>query len=248
MPDRRKTGHPLARRPAVPAAVAALLLCGALAAGPAGAAQVADPPPGMSASDTDELKNLDTEDDVDVVFKPPVDGAPGDRVGAGTRDGTSLVRRVVLLAPKGGGLTTSATPKLYWWLAKAFEGTIEIKVEPVDDKKTVLEVRRPISAEAGLQLLDLETLGLSLDEGRIYVWKLVLKTKEDVGWASGLSFVERVAPPEGANAENPVGRAKALAAAGIWYDALATVAENPALENQRASLLTSAGLTFVLGQ
>lgn len=245
MPERRKTGNPLTRTVAL---LAALLSCGALATMPAGAAQVSDPPPGLSATDTDELMNLDTEDGVDVVFKPPVDGAPGDRVGAGTRDGASLVRRVVLLAPKGGGLTTSATPKLYWWLSKAFEGTIEIKVEPVDDKKTVLEVRRPISAAAGLQSLDLETLGLALDEERIYVWKLVLKTEEEVGWASGLSFVERVAPPDGADAEDPVARAKVLAAAGIWYDALAAVAEDPALEDQRANLLTSAGLTFVLGQ
>ena len=202
----------------------------------------------LTPAETDELNAMETEDDVDIVFTPPVVGAPGDRIGAGTRSSGSLVRRIVLLAPKGGGLTASAAPTLHWWLSEDFTGTIQVKIEPVDGKQPLMEMKREIDAKAGIRALDLATLGLNLDKGRIYVWKIILRNSDDVAWASGLSFLERVSPPALGRVDGPVDRARALAKAGIWYDALARLSEDPKLEKQKTSLLKSAGFTFMLGQ
>jgi hypothetical protein len=227
--------------------ISAFLLAAVVIA-PAVAFQMAAGTEGLSPSETDELNNMETEDDIDIVFKPPVIGAPGDRIGAGTRSGVSLVRRIELLVPKGGGLTAAGSPTLHWWLSKQFTGTVQIKIESIDDKQPVLEMRRSIDAKAGVQSLDLARLGLELDKRKIYVWKIILRKSDDVAWASGLSFIERVSTPASAEAGNPVQRARALAQAGIWYDALAQLADDPKLEKQRNSLLKSAGFTFMLGQ
>lgn len=215
---------------------------------PAAAFQVAAGTDNLSPAETDELNNLETEDDVDIVFTPPVIGAPGDRIGAGTRSGVNLVKRIELLVPKGGGLTTSSTPTLHWWLSKDFAGTIQVKIEPIDDKRPLIEMKRDINAKAGIQALDLAKLGLELDKGKIYVWKIILRKSEDVAWASGLSFIERVSAQATGGSSSPVGRARTFAESGIWYDALTSLMRDPGLEKQRMSFLKSAGFTFMLSQ
>ncbi len=225
-------------------AVLIAALIGAIAASsPVSAFQVAAGTDSLSPAETDELNNLETEDDVDIVFKPPVIGAPGDRIGAGTRSGVNLIKRIELLAPKGGGLTTSAAPSLHWWLSKDFSGTIQIKIEPIDDKRPLLELKRDIEAKAGIQTLDLAQLGLELETGKIYVWKIILRKSEDVAWASGLSFIERVSA-QAPGGDNPAGQARTYAEAGIWYDALAALVREPGLEKQRTGFLRGAGFTF----
>ncbi len=223
-------------------------LAAAVYLSPAAAFQVAAGTDSLSPAETDELNNLETEDDVDIVFTPPVIGAPGDRIGAGTRGGINLVKRIELLVPKGGGLTVSASPTVHWWLSQDFSGTVRFKIEPIDGKLPAKEVAHQVDAKSGIQSLDLAEFGLELKEGTIYIWKIVLQKSEDVAWASGLSFIERVSPKSDGGDDDQVARARALAEAGIWYDALTVLARDQRYEKQRSSLLKSAGFTFMLGQ
>ena len=230
------------------ALLTAALLFAIMTASSGQAFQVAAGTDSLSPAETDELNNLETEDDLDIVFKPPVIGAPGDRIGAGTRSGVNLIKRIEVLVPKGGGLTTNASPSLHWWLSQDFEGTLQVKIEPVAAKQPLLEMKHDIDAKAGVQSIDLSKLGLKLEHGKIYVWKIILLRSEDVVWASGLSFIERVSARTTEENSSMERRARNFAQAGIWYDALTTLMRDPGLEKQRTVFLKSAGFTFMLGQ
>ena len=233
---------------ATAAFLTAALIVAIMTASSGNAFQVAAGADSLSPAETDELNNLETEDDLDIVFKPPVIGAPGDRIGAGTRSGVNLVKRIEVLVPKGGGLTAEASPNLHWWLSQDFAGTLQIKIEPVDAKQPLLEMKHNIDATAGIQSIDLGKLGLKLERGKIYVWKIILLKSEDVVWASGLSFIERVSARAPEENSSPERQARSYAQAGIWYDALTSLMRDPGLEKQRSSFLKSAGFTFMPGQ
>ena len=51
------------------------------------------------------------------VYKPPQLGAPGGRVGGGTRGIGGDALSLVALAPNHVGLTTQAQPTFYWYLS-----------------------------------------------------------------------------------------------------------------------------------
>lgn len=233
---------------AMTAFLTAALLVAIMTASSGNAFQVAAGADSLSPAETDELNNLETEDDLDIVFKPPVIGAPGDRIGAGTRSGVNLIKRIEVLVPKGGGLTANAAPSLHWWLSQDFAGTLQVKIEPVDAKQPLLEMKRDIDAKAGIQSIDLGKLGLKLERGKIYVWKIILLKSDDVVWASGLSFIERVSARAAEENSSLERQAREFAKAGIWYDALTTLMRDPGLEKQRTGFLKNAGFTFESGQ
>lgn len=202
---------------------------------------------GLTEAADDAISKLEAEDDLDIVYLPPVTGAPADRIGAGTRGAGTRIPLLELLAPKKGGYTYLASPKLYWWLPKSFTGTVEINVDANRGDKRPLTFTKDLKNASGLQVIDLEELGYLLDEGAaadgpIYLWRVLLKNPNGIAILSKFSYVQRIHKPEDIAEEDAAKRAKRLAKAGIWYDALSELSENGDLAALRASLLKSAGI------
>ncbi len=93
--------------------------------------------------------------------------------------------------------------------------------------------------EAGLNTLDLGNFGVRLQAGDIYRWSLSLAGGELNETA--FSYVE-FRETEVAFGDNPAKHAKALASAGIWYDAFALVAADEKLSGARDAMLEQIGI------
>lgn len=170
----------------------------------------------QSQTDTNEAQT-------DVVFVPPPSGAPADRVGAATRDaGPEDGSVLALLAPVGGGITTLSIPPLAWYLSEAFAGTMYAELvstqDPQDGVVKVAEGR----FRKGYYALDLERSDMVLKQGVIYKWTVLLTAAQ-----SGQVVDQRTTYVE--IVEQPVAGlsqvAAALAAQGLWFDALAPFVE-----------------------
>lgn len=186
----------------------------------------------------------------EVVFMPPEEGAPGDRVGAGTR--ASLRKGILtLLAPPGGGQTAQGSPLLVWHVRDGFEGRMKLALQEKGAARPWLVVEEPVRWIKGMHGLSFADFGLTIEPGRILEWSLVLTpASADSPGTEARSFIERVSTGKGAaTMGQPREAMRALAAEGLWYDALAKGVElSPAGEvrviaqDEVASLLKSAGL------
>jgi len=208
------------------------------------AAGVGDQTDSMSASDAAIVDNMDIEDDDPPIYIPPVTGAPGDRIGAGTRGNVQQAGKMVLLAPKGGGLTLSTAPRLHWWLSEAFSGTMEIRIKSADAERPILNLKRVVTAKPGFQAFDMSDFGLQLAAGEVYTWTIRLVGQDGSNLAADTSFIEHKPLGTTEQASDRVGRARSLAETGYWYDALGLLSDDPRMAKLRAGLLKSAGLTL----
>jgi hypothetical protein len=112
------------------------------------------------------------------AFLPPDVGAPVTRVAAATR-GLGAKAEVWALVPPQAGLTSKASPALFWCLTESFDGPIELTVQ-VDDRNArepLLATRLENGAEAGLHSLALPA-GKELAPGQEYQWSVALVVDE----------------------------------------------------------------------
>lgn len=187
------------------------------------------------------------------VYKPPLRGAPGGRIGGGTRAGQAVSLSV--LAPDHTGLTAQAQPSLYWVISSRSPAPVEVTLVDPRASKPLLELQlKPV--DAGVHAIRLAEHHVRLELGVAYRWYVALvpdaaRRSRDV-LAGGA--IERVETPElvrsrltsTSDAERPA----LLAQAGLWYDALAAVCQlieqSPAdatLRRHRAAMLEQVGLT-----
>lgn len=150
------------------------------------------------------------------VYVPPRRGAPKTRVGGGTRSSGSDVQ-LALLAPEHTGLTSRPSPRLYWWLSKDHEGPFEFVVMVEGGVEPVLRFREESRLVAGIHSFDLAAAGLSLEPGIAYRWSVAIVRDETQRARDvvALATMEYVTDREVAE------QAGTLAAAGLWYDAIA---------------------------
>lgn len=173
------------------------------------------------------------------VYVPPRRGAPKTRVGGGTRSSGSDVQ-LALLAPEHTGLTSRPSPMLYWWLSKDHEGPFEFVVMVVGGVEPVLRFRQESSLAAGIHSFDLAAAGLALEPEIIYRWSVAIVRDE----AQRARDVAALATMEYVIDRDVAEQAETLAAAGLWYDAIAkaSVDIDPAA---RADLLEQVALDQV---
>ena len=190
------------------------------------------------------------------TYTPPQRGAPQRRVGGSSRGVAGALPRVMLLVPDHVGLTVSENPALYWYLSKPT--TVRVEVTLIDDKgETPLIEYAVIDAKGpAVHRVDLALHKVRLKPGVNYQWSISVvpnpaQRSNDI--MSG-GVLRRVAMPEKiasnrAQLTDKAALARAYAAEGIWYDAIALYSElieqqpaDKSLRSQRAALLEQVGL------
>jgi Domain of Unknown Function (DUF928) len=207
-------------------------------------------------------------------YIPQDRGLPGRREGGGTRgdclrsttpDATRPSTLTALMPDKNLGLTTSDTPTLFWYVPENAASAAEFIL--MDDNDTeVYKARFRVTGEAGIISLSLpEEAGLPpLAVGKDYHWSfaLICSTQETSdnsgiiyteGWIQRIEADDRLQARLTNAAEQE--RAAIYAEAGIWQDALASLAAlrrtqptNEQLTTRWNTLLESVGLTTVSNQ
>lgn len=189
-----------------------------------------------------------------VVYKPPLRGAPGGRVGGGTR-GTGNVFVLSALAPDHMGLTVSEQPSLYWFISATTSLPIEVTITHPQGVKPLFERRLAGPVEKGVHRIDLAEAGVRLAPGVPYRWSVTVipdanRRSRDILAAATIERVELPADVGTKLQQAPrQDLAGVYAEAGFWYEALASLSElidrapaDAALRRQRAELLTQVGL------
>lgn len=166
------------------------------------------------------------------VYKPPKRGAPGGRVGGGTRGDYDALLMVSVLAPgKVRGLTSQNQPELYWYVSKATKVPIEFTLIDEDGIDPLIETQLPPPTQGGIQRIQLSDFGLQLSPDKMYRWSVALvldpdhRSKDIIASAR----IQRALPSE--IPTNHLEQADALEAtfihaeAGLWYDAIAAISQ-----------------------
>lgn len=188
------------------------------------------------------------------IYKPPLRGAPGGRVGGGTRGGDQTFTLSVL-APNHTALTLQEQPTLYWFVSKPITTPVVFTLSDDGDKPLVEQTLAP-PFERGIHRLSLADFGAMLRVGKQYRWfvSLVGDPKRRSRDVLAGATIERAAEPDRAE-PGPADageQARLYAAAGQWYDAIAALSRlierHPAEANyrsQRAALLQQIGLAEI---
>jgi hypothetical protein len=192
---------------------------------------------------------------VPVVYKPPLRGAPGGRIGGGTRGVAGETLALSVLAPDDRALTVSEQPTLYWFISNRTSLPVEVVLMDPDGIRPMLELNLAPPTQAGLHPIRLAEHGIRIQPGIAYRWYVAVvpdagRRSRDI-LAGGT--VERIVPPADLSSTlSTAGRAERVAVyagAGLWYDALTAVTtlveQSPGdsvPRQQRAALLKQVGL------
>lgn len=194
---------------------------------------------------------------VKATYRPPSVGAPGGRIGGGTR-GENQTFLLSVLAPDHTGLTSQTQPAFYWFLNKPITTGIVFTLRDNEQIKPLVEAELRPPFQAGIHQVKLGDFNVELQPGKAYRWYVSLvvdpeRRSKDV-LAGG--FIERVDLPADAASTlartESSDRGRVYAEAGYWYDAIATLSEqintappDSTLRVQRALLLQQVGLSEI---
>lgn len=189
------------------------------------------------------------------IYKPPLRGAPGGRIGGGTRGTGTEKIALSVLAPDHNALTISEQPSLYWFISTATSLPVEVALMDPRAVEPLLEAQLTGPIQAGMQRIDVARYGIRLAPGVPYRWYVAVvpdaaRRSKDI-LAGGT--IERVAPPAELReklAGAPQQQIPLLyAESGFWYDSLAAFSAlidaapaDEGLRKQRAALLAQIGL------
>jgi hypothetical protein len=192
------------------------------------------------------------------VYIPPKRGAPGGRIGGGTRGSQREVFVLSVLAPDHSGFTTKEQPSLYWFISKSTSLPVELTVIDAKGIKPILETRLPSPVTAGLHRVRLSDFNVHLAPGVAYRWFISVvpdadRRSKDIT-AGGA--IERVEMPEALKAKVAQAAKSDLPSlygqAGLWYDTVAAISElieaapqDQAFRKERTALLSQVGLTGI---
>ena len=192
-------------------------------------------------------------------YKPPKRGAPGGRVGGGTRGDHEANLTVEVLAPgKVRGLTSHDLPELYWYISKPTKVPIEFTLIDEAAIEPLVETQLPQPAKSGIQRVRLSDFGIHLTEDKMYRWSIALvgdkdrRSKDIVAGARIQHALESEIPTKKLAGVDPFHAAFINAESGLWYDALASISqaiksdpEQSHYHDVRAALLDQVGLGVI---
>jgi hypothetical protein len=189
------------------------------------------------------------------LYRPPPRGAPGGRVGGGTRGPSMAFPLLWALVPDHVGLSSEVQPRLVWYLSKATTYPLEFTLIDEAGVTPIIEKRFSSPTESGIHIIQLADYDLKLEKGKTYQWFVSLISDPEHRSADILAggMIEVGDAPaslrEGLRNANSVEATRLWAQAGFWYDALGVISTNiqanPSnleMHNLRASLLEAVDL------
>ena len=189
----------------------------------------------------DRLKQFKTN--TDSYFTPPTDSSPrsGSRTTTGTRNGSCLSETetaFTILGPEDtesvAGQTISAHPEFVWYLPESdLPFPVIFRLLAPDESGVPVPVHvAELSYAPGFVKYALPTDLPALTPGKEYRWQVIVECNPNYpsrALVQELSFEVVSAPPDLtqalATATTAAERALAYGSAGLWYDAIAQVAE-----------------------
>ena len=180
-----------------------------------------------------------------VVFVPPVIGSPGSRVGAGSRlaPDENKTKILQLIAPRGGGLSASQSPRLYWWLKAPFDGTVNFVLQADGSGQPLVNNTNHLKGSVGLQYVDLSALQFQIRDGKVYQWTITLIPQNSSKKIMATSFVEfRSLEIEGIKVSQTMLTPQELAAKGYWYDIFTNLSVDTLPNTRQLKLLEQIGV------
>ncbi|MDH5774869.1 MAG: DUF928 domain-containing protein [Nitrospirota bacterium] len=192
------------------------------------------------------------------LYQPPRRGAPGGRVGGGTRGPSPGLPLLYALVPDHVAVTANEQPPLVWYLSKATALPLEFTVLEGSGVVPILEVPLSSPAEAGIHMLSLGEYDLKFEQGKTYQWFVSLipdpaRRSKDIiagGLLEVMSLPENIA--EAVRQATPQEATRILARAGFWYDAIGAISQeiqahatDRDLHDLRAALLEQVDLNTV---
>jgi hypothetical protein len=188
------------------------------------------------------------------AYKPPPRGAPGGRVGGasrGTIKVTAPLPTIDLLAPdEHTGLTTSASPTLYFFVSQPVSWQTQFTVSTASQPRPLLEVNIPAPGRPGLYSIRMADYPVRLDPGIVYTWSVSVilnpkaRSRDIVASASVMRSAAEPTIEAALRAAPSDRRAAIFAQAGLWYDAVAAAAEAASFDRHAAldALMSEVGL------
>lgn len=169
------------------------------------------------------------------AFNPPDRGAPPRTADGGTRGCGSFepgAKPLTALTPnKNLALTVTERPSFFFYVPKSPGHTIEFTLFDKDDVQQLYKVAVPAPSASGIVSISLPTTASALKVGQMYHWYAVMvcDPKDRTGDVAIDGWVERTTPTaaltrelqKASRQEHPGIYAKA----GIWHEALASLAE-----------------------
>ena len=168
-----------------------------------------------------------------VVYRPPVYippkgiGAPGGRVGAGSRGQESLT--LFALVPDHLGLTIDAQPTLYWYISQPAPLPLILTINAEKQVKPVLEIVLQTSPNAGIHSVPLKDFDILLEVDTEYQWFVSLDldgNSQSKDLVAG-GRIKRILPGEELQHKLKFAVPEHITAIyseeGLWYDALASI-------------------------
>jgi hypothetical protein len=211
------------------------------------------PLPALAQNDAPAAAQDDTPPP-EPAYKPPPRGAPGGRVGGasrGTVKVTAPLPTIDLLAPDGHtGLTTSATPTLYFFASQPIAWPTQFTISTPSQARPLLEVNIPAPRQPGVYAIRTADYPVRLDSGIVYTWSVSVilnpkaRSRDIVASASLLRTATEPTVEAALRGGPPNRRAAILAQAGLWYDAVAAAAEAASLDRHATldALMNEVGL------
>lgn len=159
-----------------------------------------------------------------LSFKPSKLSSAPTRIGGGTRGSNVKGIDLQVLAPLQTGLTSQAAPILYWYISDTPDYPIEITLNLENQIEPIIEKLLPPVTTAGIQAINLQTLGVNLEVGKEYRWSVALIT--DSSQRSSDIFTSAAIRRETTNIA--FDNVEKLANEGFWYDVLAQLIQQNA--------------------
>jgi len=176
------------------------------------------------------------------VYKPPMRGAPGGRVGGASRSAVRVstpLPVIELVAPSDhAGLTATATPTLLFFVSQPVAWPTKFTISAPMQPAPILEITIPSPRAAGIYTLRPGDYGVHLHPDVAYTWSvsIVLDAR---AWSRNIVATATIVfdPTINAGAApfvSPRRRAALFADAGLWYDAVAAAADAQHLDRRAA--------------
>ncbi len=213
-----------------------------------------------AAADNQSAPNIEQQEDPQLpVYTPPKKLQPRARIGGTLRGTDGAETEIVALVPDHVGLTVKQTPTLNWFLSKPTPHPLKFTIN--DDRKVrpIYEGSLPTPSAAGVQSIDLKSLGLALEPNVQYRWFVSASPNPESpsrdivagGMIERCEFSECLTVTS-VNITCDRDSVRTNALIGFWYDAMGCVCSliekeptDPSLRRLRAALLRQVGLNRV---